>query len=85
MPRYFFHRTDGHREHDNEGTELEDLPTARKEAVVYAGQTMKDHPEMVWDGGDLKIEVSDEFGLILFVVVVTTLDAVALQKLQADS
>ena len=77
MPRYHFHRTDGQIEPDPEGSVLPDLHAARMQAVVYAGQTLKDHPEMVWDGHDLNIEVTDDTGLMLFVVTVMTIEAPA--------
>ena len=65
MPRYFFHRTDGGFDPDHEGTDLPNLPIARKEAVRFAAATVQDRPDYVWDGKDFRVEVSDEAGLLL--------------------
>jgi hypothetical protein len=42
MPRYFFNLKDGHTSLDEEGTELADIHAARREAVTFAGQTLRD-------------------------------------------
>lgn len=76
MPRYFFHRTDGGFDVDHEGTELKDLQDARVQAILYAAGTMKDRPDYVWDGGDLRVEVADESGILLMTVIVMVVDAV---------
>ena len=76
MPLYFFNRTDGHSDIDQDGTELPDLKAARLEAVHYLAQTMRDHPADIWEhDGDLKVEVLDETRLVLCTVTVMTLDA----------
>ena len=80
MPRYFFHRADGVREPDTEGTVLDNLDAARMEAVMYAGETLKEQPKIVWDGHDMHIEVSDETGTILFMVMVSTVNAPAVSN-----
>lgn len=69
MPRYFFATADGTREPDDVGTELPNLATARVEAIKYAGEVLSDHPEIIWDGEDFRVEVSDEDGLMLFTVI----------------
>lgn len=76
MPRYFFIRTDGHVEEDVEGTELPDLASARLQAVIYAGASLKDDPNFVQEGQDLRIEVSDGEGTPLFTVVTHVFDYV---------
>jgi hypothetical protein len=62
MPRYFFTTADGIREPDIDGTELPDVATARVEAIKFAGEVLSDHPEIIWDGEDFRVEVSDENG-----------------------
>lgn len=79
MPRYHFHRTDGGFSPDTEGTELDDLTTARKEAVHFAAGTMRDRPDWIWDGKDFRIEVTDDAGLLLCTVVVLGIDAPAVR------
>ncbi len=75
MPTYFFHRMDGGFDPDLEGTELEDPRAARSEALQYAAETMKQHPEKVWDGGMMRVEVTDENGRVVTTVIVLTIDA----------
>lgn len=75
MPRYFFHRLDGGYDPDEEGTVCPDLPAARLEAILYAVSTVRDHPEHVWIGGELSVEVTDEAGVIVTTAIVSAHDA----------
>ena len=47
MPRYFFHTSDGSRDQDDVGVELNDAATARREAIRYGGSLLHDNPEIV--------------------------------------
>lgn len=75
MPRYFFTTADGTRDPDVDGTELPSLSAARIEAIKFAGEVLSDHPDMIWDGEDFRVEVSDEAGLLLFTVVAMAMDS----------
>lgn len=75
MPHYFFHRLDGGFDPDQEGSDLKDEREARFEAIQFAAGTVKDHPEMVWDGGEMRVEVTDENGRVVTTVVVMAIDA----------
>jgi hypothetical protein len=75
MPRYFFTTADGTREPDLDGTELPDVASARVEAIKYAGEVLSDHPEIIWDGEDFRVEVSDANGLVLFTVVTMAMNS----------
>lgn len=77
MPRYFFHTADGSRQRDEEGTELRDQQAARTEAVRFAGALMGDRPDMLWDGHDFRVEVTDEAKHLLFTVITLVVDAPA--------
>jgi hypothetical protein len=77
MPRYFFHRTDGYFQRDDEGVELESLQAARIEAVTFAGASLAEEPEQVWNGQDFRVQVTDEQGLLLFTVITLAIDAPA--------
>lgn len=68
MPRYFFNVENRHSETDDEGVELADPAAARGAAVVFAGEYLRDTPEMVGDGGRLVVEVRDEAGVVLLTV-----------------
>lgn len=82
MPRFYFHRTDGAFDPDDEGTEFPDLATARSEAIRFAAETVKDNPEEVWAGDAFRVEVSDEEGMLLCTVVILGLDAPASRGLR---
>jgi hypothetical protein len=72
MPRYFFDIDN--REHyvDEEGTELAGTDDARIQAVIFAGDYLRENPGLVRDGGRLDIAVRDHLGTILLNVAVTT-------------
>jgi hypothetical protein len=55
MPRYFFHVQDGERIPDEEGLILPGPDAARKEAVVAAGEMLKDSAAKVWTGEDWRM------------------------------
>lgn len=69
MPRFFFHVHDGAVIRDEEGAELSDLQAARTEAVKYAGRLLIDEADKFWSGEEWRMEVTDEAGLILFVLM----------------
>jgi hypothetical protein len=71
MPRYFFNLDNHTLDEDHEGTILSDANEARVQAVVFAGDYLRDHPELVWDGSKFKVIVVDEVGTVLLNVVVT--------------
>ncbi len=71
MPRYFFNLDNHAFDEDHEGTVLSDADEARMQAVVFAGDYLRDHPEIVGDGTRFKVAVVDEAGTVLLNVVVT--------------
>ena len=77
MPRYFFHTADGSRERDTTGTELRDCNAARREAVRFAGAVLSHEPEILWDGHDFLIEVTDASDLMLFTIIMRAVDVSA--------
>ena len=81
MPRYFFNRTDGYVDNDDVGTELPDLDTARIQAVVFAGESLKDDPSKVWAGHDFRVEVTDEAGRLVFTVVTLAINSTPTKRI----
>ena len=77
MPRYHFHHSDGGFVPDTEGTELANLDAARVEAVRFAAEMARDRPDLVWNGRDFRVEVTDESGMLLCTVVLLGIDAPA--------
>jgi uncharacterized protein DUF6894 len=55
MPRYFFHVTDGADYPGSEGIILDDVATARAEAITTAGA-------LLWGSGEWRMTVIDEAG-----------------------
>ena len=74
MPRYHFH-VDGGSTPDAEGTELDDLATAKCEAVKLAGALICGAADTFWDTQDFSMTVTDEDRLTLF-----TLDLIATES-----
>jgi len=66
MPRYFFDLQDGRRIPDFGGTELRDIHAARTEAERLSQAFTTDEPEVIGAGERGQVEVSDEWGLLLF-------------------
>jgi hypothetical protein len=75
MPLFHFNLADHVTDADVEGTELRDAAEARIEAIVFAGAYLRDNPDMVWDGHEFRVEVTDDTGAPVFTVVVRTIDA----------
>jgi hypothetical protein len=75
MPRYYFELADGGRESDDRGTELPDLDAARLAAIVFAGEYISDHPEVVVDRRSLRVLVTDEAGVERLAVAITVASA----------
>ena len=75
MPRYFFATADGERSPDDQGTELPNHAAARVAAIKYAGAMMEKKPEVLWDGRDFRVEVTNEQGLMLFTIIALAINA----------
>ena len=85
MPRFHFNVYDGVTLPDEDGTELPDWHHARAQALLFAGELLKDeaiHRQLA-DGWH--IEVTDERGLILFRLDFTIVNAPAVVPLRPDA
>jgi predicted phosphodiesterase len=71
MPRYYFNSDNHQHDEDREGTDLANADEARAQAVIFAGDYLRDHPELVWDGSRFKVTVVDEARTVLLTVVVS--------------
>jgi hypothetical protein len=63
MPRYYFHVRDGREFRDEEGHELEGLDEAREQAVIAAGEAIRDLGKRFWAGEEWHMDVTDESGV----------------------
>jgi hypothetical protein len=68
MPRYHFHVYHDRPELDDEGEELPDKNAAWKEATVMAGQTLQGLDGKLQPGREWRMEVTDEFENLLYVL-----------------
>ena len=73
MPRYFFHVADGRVIHDNEGTELADIKSARVEAIRTSGEILS-RMNSTWTGTAWRMSVADEAGTVLLTLDFSALD-----------
>jgi hypothetical protein len=67
VSRYFFNVHDGQHpleqdSPDREGTLLPDVDAARSQAVILAGELLKDLDGQFWSGTDWWLRVTDEEG-----------------------
>lgn len=77
MPRYFFHTADGSRARDTEGTVLDDQSSARAEAIRFLGDCMREAPNVLGQGRDFRVEVTDGTDMLLFTIIALAIDAPA--------
>ena len=77
MPHFYFHTADGGRDRDRRGMDLADQGAARREAIRFAGAVINDEPDVLWDGRDFRVEVTDEAGDLLFTIITLAVDAPA--------
>ena len=66
MPHYFFDIVDGEDLPDLQGSEWPDLAAARREAVRYSAEVLKEMPERFWNCEAWKMTVSDADRVALF-------------------
>jgi hypothetical protein len=65
--------------HLNETVQVErdDLTALRIELARFVGELLKEHAEVIWQDEDWRIDVTDETGLILFVMEIHATDTAA--------
>jgi hypothetical protein len=79
MPLYHFEvRTPTH-VMLTEGIELGDHTAARVEAARRIGELLNEHAGQIWIDQDWQMDITDEAGLILYVIHVSTLKSAATQ------
>ena len=66
LPRYFFHVVDGSFDIDTDGTVLPTLADAHSQAIIMAGEILRDGKGKFWSGNDWQMHVTDETKRTLF-------------------
>jgi len=57
--------------------ESHDLTGLRVELARFVGELLKDHAELVWVDEDWQIDVTDESGLILYIMQISAMETPA--------
>ena len=61
MPRFYFHVEDDRTTHDQDGSVLPDIETARREAITVAGAMLRDGSgKVIWGGKPWRMWVTDQ-------------------------
>jgi hypothetical protein len=77
MPKYNINvRTASHIA-DTTAIERPTLDELRLEMARFVGELLKDHAELIWEDQDWQVDVSDEAGLILYVLNVSASETAA--------
>jgi hypothetical protein len=79
MPRFFFHTNHPSERdiQDDQGITYPSIHAAKCEAVAYAGRLLADSATSFWDDGDFELTVTDDSGVILFMMRVVGFEAEA--------
>mgnify|MGYP006952620599 CR=1 FL=1 len=73
--QYFFNLAGAVHDPDNEGYELANISEARIQAARFAGEYLRDRPEIVWMGEEFRIEVTDSDKVLQFTFIAVGVDA----------
>lgn len=79
MARYFFHTENGDRHSDEDGLELPDLAAVKREAITALAEMLKNRGARFWENNSFRLIVTDEAGLILYVLDVNGVEAPAVR------
>ncbi|MEE4450762.1 DUF6894 family protein [Novosphingobium resinovorum] len=79
MPKYFYHVGDG-RARDREGLWLDDLPSARLEAVRFTGHMLDQAAHAGWTGNAWSMQVCDEIGAVLWEISLAITDGAGMRS-----
>ena len=79
MPRYHFHTQDGSSFTDADGRELASVRDARIEAARAISQMVEAKPDEFWEDGLFRVTVTDERGLVLFMLDLSAIEAPAMR------
>jgi hypothetical protein len=80
VARYFFNIVEDDHKVDAIGADYANAEVARMEAVRFAAEMLKNEPQRVWRGAELRIEATDTWGTVLFTLIIAGVDAEALQR-----
>jgi hypothetical protein len=79
MPHFHFHQQDGKQHPDEDGVDLPDMDAARTTALRALTEMVRNHEREFWATGQWRMTVTDETGLALFCLDLSTTEAPAAQ------
>jgi hypothetical protein len=65
---------------DDEGLEVASMGAARAEAARFIAEIIRDKPDLIWAGEEIRVEVTDARQLILFTIIVVGVDSPAMGR-----
>lgn len=63
---------------DTVRVEKDDLTALRLELAQFVGEMLKDHAELIWSDEEWQIDVTDDVGLILYVMNISATQSPAM-------
>jgi hypothetical protein len=82
MPSYHIELRTASKVWDTLDVERDDLTALRIEMARFVGQMLADHAEQIWEDQDWRIDVTDDEGLILYVLEVSATNTAATMTLK---
>lgn len=77
MERYHIELRAADRVWETLDVEMADLDALRIEMARFVGELLRDHASQVWKDQDWRVDVTDETGLILYVMHIFATDSAA--------
>ncbi|MGZ8284345.1 MAG: DUF6894 family protein [Allosphingosinicella sp.] len=77
MPNYNIELRTADRVWETLAVERDDHTALRVEMARFVGQLLKDHAQQIWEDQDWRVDVTDEAGLILYVMHIDATDSAA--------
>jgi hypothetical protein len=62
---------------DVEGFEVATIDEARSLAAIHVAEVIRDRPNVIWAGEEVRLEVTDKNQTVLFTIIVVGVDAAA--------
>ena len=81
MPRYAINLRTPSTVSDSWHVEMDDHTALRIELARFVGEFLKDHAKAIWEDQDWRVDVTDETGLILYVMQVSASNTPATRPL----
>ncbi|UUL83802.1 DUF6894 family protein [Sphingomonas qomolangmaensis] len=85
MPKYNIETRNASHVWDTFSIELPDHTAARGEAAKFVGNLLQEHADKIWIDQEWQIDVTDEAGLILYVMNLSVMQSAATQPDESNS